>query len=100
MARQRTDIVDGPGTDELFEALKRRHTGQRVTFALDHHTPRIDQTARFRVGKITLPVIINEIGVEDGSGNRWLLKTLVRGQSVVLDAYYDSRERKGWIEQV
>lgn len=85
--QQQSVIVAGPSREELFDALRLRHEKRQVTFT----TARPDQ-----IFKAT----VDRIGVEDGSGDNWLISLQVRDThlgSVYLHGFYNTVRRDGWL---
>jgi hypothetical protein len=97
-------IVAGPSREELFDALRLRHEGRRVTFTLapSHITGRtLAEGRKFVPGNMVFSVQVNELGIEDGSGNRWLFRLYDRYGvlgSCELQGYMDTTRRGGWLK--
>jgi len=96
---QRREINSGPSREELFDALRLRHEGRAIPFTVS--PPKQRPGSRIRVLNETFNVQVNSVGIEDGSGNCWLL-TLddyheILGSSC-LSAYYNTRTRTGWVQ--
>lgn len=87
MATRQFNIAMGPSREELFDALRLRHENRPVYFDLPY------LGGRFKVE-------VDEIGIEDGSGNSWLLK-LHDPKGLLganrLEAYFNTNSRSGWI---
>jgi len=90
-------ITDGPSRETLFDGLRLRHEGRRVTFTLgpDLSVKLVDLSG---LGQIQFA--INAIGIEDGSGKSWRLslqttkKLKVLGSNKLV-ACYNTRTREG-----
>jgi len=88
MAKQ-FDITGGPSREELFDALRLRHENRKPVF----HVPYI------RGGCFV--VSVDAIGIEDGSGDNWLLQLhdpngLLGANH--LKAYFNTVTRRGWMK--
>ena len=82
-------IIAGPSREELFDALRLRHEGRTVTFTLKG--PYSDSPRR------EVSVFIDAIGVEDGSGNRFLVEIFHKGSFQRFKGYFDITHRRGQI---
>ena len=93
MTKAQWTIIGGPSREELFDALRLHHEEREVTFTV---------TPNCNVGNLVLRVRVEELGVEDGSGNNWLFKVYDRQSilgSMSLHGYINTRTREGWIQQ-
>ena len=97
------ELVAGPSREELFDALRLRHEGRKVTFTLapQNITGRtLAEGRKFVPGNLAFHVQVNEVGIEDGSGNNWLFKLYdehaVLG-TMYLEGYINITTRKGWV---
>jgi len=100
------NIVAGPSCEELFLALRLRHEGRKVTFTVapSHITRRnLAGGRKFIPQALQFDVMVDELGIEDGSGNNWLF-TLYDATasfgSTRLKGYMDTTRREGWVKPV
>lgn len=97
-------IVAGPSREELFDALRLRHEGRRVAFTVapTHITGRTLAGGRkFVPGNLVFYVQVNELGIEDGSGDRWLFRLYDRDANLgcrELHGYMCTTRREGWLK--
>lgn len=73
---QMRNIVAGPSREELFDALKYRHLGFKITVTV---TPTLEVRqlpahTRVQMKDFTFEAQVDGLGIEDGSGNSWLFK--------------------------
>lgn len=83
---ERQDLSDGPSKWDLMMA----------TFGSNEQVPNI----QFRVAKssITLPIRLQRIGREDGSGDRFLFSGVLQdATNRTVEGYFDTKGRTGWI---
>lgn len=98
-------IVGGPSREELFDALRLRHEGRTVTLTVDNSVEAVGGPRESLTTKhpLILRVTVESIGVEDGSGNSWLL-TLVDSDrklgSGYVWGYFNTTRREGWLNVV
>jgi hypothetical protein len=100
--KQQRQITAGPSREELFDALRLRHEGRTVTVTVDNTVrtagdPRKSLTMKL---PLTLEVGVDSIGIEDGSGNSWLLGVYDKDGklgSKRLEGYFNTTRREGWI---
>ncbi|MEQ1499770.1 MAG: hypothetical protein ABL917_00135 [Parcubacteria group bacterium] len=98
------ELVAGPSREELFDALRLRHEGRKVTFTVapSHITGRVLAGGRrFVPGNLAFHVHVIELGNEnDGNGTNWLFKLYdehaVLG-SMYLEGYINLTTRKGYV---
>ena len=97
-------IVGGPPRDEFFAALQLRHLGNAVKFQWRSEAGQEPSMTRAEleaettyVPVFTDEVIIDEIAVEDGSGNNWLFKGRFSDGNQRIGGYYNTGRRTGWI---
>jgi hypothetical protein len=83
-------LVNGPSREELFDALRLRHEGRKVTFTDAHG--------------LEYKASISAIEIEDGSGESWNLKGqasyqtvggIVRPMRFYFSGYFHTGRRKG-----
>ncbi len=91
-AQKQFEIVDGPSREALFDALRLRHMGCfHVTFQIS--TPNGDSRIKVRV---------NSIGIEDGSGNNWLIEVYdpqgILGDKYLHGYYRSCAPREGYLK--
>ena len=99
MTTAQRQIVAGPSREELFDALRLRHEGREVTFTVAPQT-QVPASARFKPVNLAFSVQVNELGIEDGSGNNWLFKLYDRYAvlgSMYLEGYINVTRREGWV---
>lgn len=95
------EVIAGPSREELFDALRLRHEGRKVTFTVtpDPQPP----NKRFTIESVTFPVQVTMIEAMDGSGNNWFLnlhdKFATLG-SLRLEGRINTNTRKGWVKVV
>lgn len=99
MTNQIENILAGPSREELFDALRLRHENRTVKITVECRTrtagdPQKSVDMKY---KRILVVSVDSIGVEDGSGNRWLL-TLTDDDGISYDGYFDTERRQGWLK--
>ena len=89
-------ITAGPSREELFDALRLRHEGRKVSFTATKNSQW--PNPRFKVlGETeTFDVSIDSIGVEDGSGNNWLLT--ISDKTERFEGYFNTTRREGWLK--
>ena len=99
MANQIHNIVAGPSREELFDALRLRHENRTVRITVESRTRTAGdpQKSLDMNYKRTLVVSVDSVGIEDGSGNRWLL-TLTDDDGISYDGYFDTERRQGWLK--
>ena len=95
-------IVAGPPLRDILLALELRHEGREITFGIERPSDTLPHE------QTTIDVKVDHIGIEDGSGNNWLLKLsfdryylfgeLVGGRP--FGAYYNTNRREGWVRLV
>jgi len=87
----RFQIIAGPSREELFDALRLRHEGRKVTFTLV-------SADKISTLPLVLEVSVDEISSEDGSGESWILKLsnekVIPGYSHYR-GYFHSKDRRG-----
>ena len=99
------DIVAGPSREELFDALRLGNKGRMVSFTINPaHVPRIGKYGqKFEIQSMTFEVSIESIGIEDGSGQSWVLKLYDQFSNLgsnYLEAYFHTTRRKGWMRPI
>ena len=107
MATQQTQypIIAGPSREELFDALRLRHEGRKITMTVSKGYGLPAAPPSKGIAALAVWVLdnltIDGIAIEDGSGNNWLLKlhdpNSKIGNDEYLDAYFNTTNRKGWI---
>jgi hypothetical protein len=97
-------ITKGPSREELFDALRLRHEGRALQMTVGQDVIVRTADGPRRSLTTTLPLIlkvrVDSIGVEDGSGSRWMLSLFdkdIKLGSEHLVAYYDTTLRAGSI---
>jgi len=84
-------IVAGPSREQLFDALRLRHEGRKISFTVE---PMILQTnPQFKVKGEVFDAFIESIQVEDGSGNSWNLVLNMLGKRHRV--YFNTLSRTG-----
>ena len=88
MATQRFEICNGPAKWDLMLSL----------FDGTSTNPRL---ARFQVhelfgAKTFIPILINGVSREDGSGEKWIFTGYVDGKPA--KGFFSTQDRHGWIE--
>jgi hypothetical protein len=97
---QQCRVVAGPSREELFDALRLRHEDRRLHFTLGSDGRELGLNQRLSIDKDRrIVVLVNSIGIEDGSGNRWLLRVILIGLgSIYLTGYFDTATRTGYLQ--
>ena len=84
-------ITSGPSKFDLMLALFDRKGSK----------PRIVSFTFEDQGVFPFQVIIEQVGIEDGSGESWMIKgAWVRGDIRGFEAHYRTDTRTGWIKEV
>lgn len=73
MTANQREIVEGPSREELFDALRLRNEGRKVSLTISRQTK---PGSPFKLLDETFDVFVNGISVEDASGHKWLLRPL------------------------
>ena len=97
-------ILGGPGTEELFDALKLRHQSKTVKFTLTAkpgvpHSP----TKRLISRDSVIETSIESIGIEDGSGKSWLISATARfgeDRNIRYSIWFNTYSRRGMATRV
>lgn len=91
---QRRGIIAGPSREELFDALRLRHEGRKVTFTV----------ARVKLGSLSFEAQLDMLRPEDGGGNNWLFELSNHNikplGSSTLRGYINTTKREGWVEPI
>lgn len=93
------NILSGPSREDLFDALRLRHEGKQVTFTVAPET-QPPANARVKFHDLTFKAQVNQLGIEDGSGNNWVFKLYDRHGvlgSQYLEGYMNTTRRTGWV---
>ena len=97
--QQQYEIVAGPSREELFDALRLRHEGRKVSFTMTPRPQRLG--SRIEMEK-TFNVFVNGIKVNDIRGKNWLLDLCNPNGNLgsqYLRGYFNTMRRKGWVCQ-
>ena len=103
--QQHFKIIAGPSREDLFDALRLRHEGRTVTLTVDNWVETVGGPRGCLTIKLplTFRATVESIGVEDGSGDSWLL-TLVNSDrklgSGYVWGYFNTVRREGWLNVV
>ena len=101
-------ITAGPSREDLFDALRLRHEGRTTTFTvtclkLVPSTYEGRAVTREFERPCVISVHVDAIGVEDGSGDSWLITVYDKSRSLGsahLTGYYHTTKRSGNIRLV
>ena len=97
-------IVAGPSREELFDALRLRHEGRKVTFTVapTHITERnLGDGRKLITTSLPFQVQVTSIRIGDGSGECWLFELYdvsVALGSCCLEGFINMRTRKGHLK--
>mgnify|MGYP001353434555 FL=1 len=90
-------ITAGPSREELFDALRLRHESRTVTMTVENTVRTAGDPHKSLMMKLprTFQVTVDSIGVEDGSGNNWLLT--LSNKDGRFEGYFNTTRREGWL---
>lgn len=90
-------ITAGPSREQLFDALRLRHEGRTVEFTIEIEPDGPEIAGSY----FQFAAQVNNLGVEDGSGNRWLFELQNKDlflKCQKLAGYIDTTRRTGWLK--
>ncbi len=89
-------ITAGPSREELFDALRLRHESRTVTMTVENTVRWAGDPHKRTICRIyNFQVTVDSIGVEDGSGNNWLLT--LSNKDGRFEGYFNTTRREGWL---
>src|ERR1035437_2694047 len=103
--RVRYEIEAGPSREELFDALRLRHEGRKVSFTVRNMIESGPGSEKFiKASKLVFHVQVNKLSIEDGSGNNWIFELYdqqgLLEQAQCLEGYINTTHREGWIKPI